>query len=63
MISDPEKKMGKVIKDRPTDSAEARKVIEECRKSYQDIINCSLKQIKPEYSDLKWNTPKRKTEQ
>jgi inorganic pyrophosphatase len=62
MISEPEKKMGKVIKDRPTDSAEARKVIEECRKGYQTIIKCSLKQVKPEYADLKWNTPKRKTE-
>jgi len=27
MISEPEKKMGRIIKDRPTDSAEARKVI------------------------------------
>lgn len=43
LIANPEKKMGKTIQNRPTDAAEARKVIEECRQGYQTIIKCAIK--------------------
>lgn len=61
-IKDADNKVGKIISNRPTHAAEARKVIAECRESYHTIINCAIKQVRPEYADLKWNTPRRKTE-
>ena len=43
-IKDAAKKLGKMIKGRSTDAAEARKVIKECRDSYNEIIKDESKQ-------------------
>ena len=37
-IANHEKKLGKIISGRPTNSAEARKVVKECRESYNLIV-------------------------
>ena len=37
-IKNHEKKLGRVISGRPTDSAEAKRVVQECRDSYNQIV-------------------------
>lgn len=43
-INNPSRKHGKYIRDRPTDSFEAKKVIRECRQFYDKIVNCEKTQ-------------------
>lgn len=56
-IPNHEKKLGKVISGRPTNAAEARRVVKECRESYNTIVKDEKKQQQKEYKELKWNTP------
>ena len=56
-LENAEKKYGKTIANRPTDSKEALKVIEECRAYYDRIVNSKETQEKKEYKKLKWTTP------
>jgi len=56
-IANPEKKHGKYIVNRPTDSREAKRVIKECRDYYDNIVNNEKTQEKKEYKNLKWSTP------
>jgi len=56
-LENPEKKYGKFIVDRSTDSKEAMKVIKECRSYYDNIVNSKETQKKDEYKKLKWTTP------
>jgi len=61
-IKNHEKKLGKYIVDRPSDSYEARKVIKECRKCYDRIVNCAIQQQKEKYKKLNWSSSMRKSE-
>lgn len=56
-IAKSEKKHGKYIVNRPTDSREAKRVIKECRAYYDRIVNSEETQEKKEYKNLKWSTP------
>jgi len=56
-LENPEKKFGKYIVDRATDSKEAMKVIKECRSYYDNIVNSEETQKKDDYKKLKWTTP------
>lgn len=61
-IQNHEKKLGRVISGRATDSAEAKKVVQECRDSYNKIVMDETIQNKKEYKDLKWSTPTKLSE-
>lgn len=54
-LENAEKKYGKTIVGRPTDSKEALKVIQECRGYYDKIVNS--KEAQKEYKKLKWTSP------
>lgn len=56
-IANSEKKHGKYIVNRPTDSREAKRVIQECRAYYDRIVSSEETQEKKEYKNLKWSTP------
>jgi len=56
-LANAEKKHGKYIVNRPTDSREAKRVIQECRAYYDRIVNSEETQEKKEYKNLKWSTP------
>jgi hypothetical protein len=43
-IANAESKFGKVISGRPTDATEARRVVKECRDSYNMIVKDETKQ-------------------
>lgn len=62
-IENPEKKFGKYIANRPTDSREAKKVIKECRVSYERVAGSEQTQEQKEYKNLKWSTPVKAKEQ
>lgn len=56
-LENPEKKYGKYIVNRPTDSKEAMRVIEECKGYYERIVASEDVQKEDDYKKLKWTTP------